>query len=115
MTNTDITNIILMIIALVGTVVSTFLIPWIKAKLTATQWQNLQDVTKVAVTAAEVLFKGTKLGKDKLEYVENCLKEFCEKNHYDINETEIRQAIENAWKNMTDNANTTTYRPEISE
>lgn len=113
MTNTDITNVILLVIAFVGTVVSTFLIPWIKAKLTATQWQNLQDWAKVVVTAAEVLFKGTKLGKDKLEYAQNYLKELCEKNHYDYNEVEIRQAIENAWKNMTENE--VTYRPEISE
>ncbi len=104
MTNTiDITPVIEIIITLLGTVVTVMVIPWLKSKLDTNQWQTLQDWARVGVTAAEVLFKGTKLGKDKLAYVTKYLIDMCEKYNYHFDEITIRQAIENAWKNMTNN------------
>lgn len=108
MTNTiDITPIVEIIITMLGTVVTLMVIPWLKSKLDTNQWQTLQDWAKVGVTAAEVLFKGTKLGRDKLEYVTKYLNEMCEKYNYNFDSVTIRQAIENAWKNMTDSASAT--------
>ena len=101
-TNIDITPIIELVITLLSTVITVMVIPWLKSKIDSNQWQTLQDWAKVGVSAAEVLFKGTKLGKDKLAYVTEYLNDMCEKYNYHFDSTTIRQAIENAWKNMTD-------------
>lgn len=103
MNNIDITPIIELVITLLGTVITVMIIPWLKSKMDSNQWQTLQDWAKVGVTAAEVLFKGTKLGKEKLAYVTKYLNDMCEEYNYHFDETTVRQAIENAWKNMTDN------------
>lgn len=96
MNTINLTPVIQACISLVAVVITAFLIPWIKTKVTAQQLETLNDLTFVAVRAAEVLFKGTKLGKDKLEYVTKYLNEMCEKYGYDFDEVTIRQTIENA-------------------
>lgn len=99
----NITPVIELVIALLSTVITVMVIPWLKSKIDSNQWKTLQDWAKVGVTAAEVLFKGTKLGKEKLAYVTKYLNDMCEKYNYHFDETTVRQAIENAWKNMNDN------------
>lgn len=102
MTNVvDITSIIEIVIALIIAVASCFVIPYIKSKLTASQWSNLQDWAEVGVKAAEAIFIGTKLGKDKREYVMKYLASLCEQNGYKFDEDIIRVALENAWEDMT--------------
>ena len=100
---TNITPIIEIVITLLSTIITLMVIPWLKTKIDSNQWQTLQDWAKVGVCAAEVLFKGTNLGKDKLAYVTKYLNEMCKKYNYHFDETTVRQAIENAWKNMTNN------------
>ena len=73
MENIDITPIIEAIIALVSIVITTVLIPFIKSKMTANQFSYLEEVIKVAVSAAGVLFDGNGRGEEK-EYVENHVK-----------------------------------------
>ena len=112
----NITPILESIITIKCMVVSYFLIPYIKSKLTAAQWSNLQQWAEIGVKAAEVLFNGTKLGKDKREYVFSVLESLCQKHGYDFDEDSIRLALENAWKNMTDNElQPIEYTAEISE
>ena len=65
MENIDITPIIETIIALVSIVVTTVLIPFIKTKTTANQFSYLEEVIKVAVSAAEGLFNGDGRGEEK--------------------------------------------------
>jgi len=102
MTNVvDITNIVEIVIALIVAVASYFVIPYIKSKLTASQWSNLQDWAEVGVKAAEAIFIGTKLGKDKREYVMKYLANLCKQNGYKFDEDIIRVALENAWEDMT--------------
>ena len=103
MTNINITPIIELVITLLSTIITVMVIPWIKSKIDSNHWQTLKDWAKVGVKAAEVLSKATKLGKDKLAYVTKYLNEMCEKYNYHFDETTVRQAIENAWKNMTNN------------
>lgn len=102
MNNTiDITPIIEAVIALIAATVTGFVIPWIKSKISAAKWQNLQDWAEAGVNAAEAIFIGSRLGKDKRKYVEKYLHDLCEKNGYTFNETDIRIALENAWRDMT--------------
>lgn len=100
-TTIDITPIIETVIALITTVITVLVIPWIKSKVSASKWDNLQAWAEAGVNAAEAIFIGSKLGKDKRKYVEEYLKEKCEKNGYTFYETDIRIALENAWRNVT--------------
>lgn len=72
---TDITAIILILIAVVSLVVSVFIIPLIKGKLTADQLQKVQFWVNIAVTAVEQTITGEGKGPDKkaavLEFLEN--------------------------------------------
>lgn len=101
MSNINITPIIEIIIALIATVFTVLVIPWIKTKISASQYEFLQKIAETAVNAAEAIFIGTKLGKDKLKYVTEYLEAFCEEKGWKYDEATLRQAIENAWKNMS--------------
>jgi hypothetical protein len=66
--NFDITNIIECVIALIGAIVSAFIIPYLKTQLTESKRARLSFWLKTAVEAAEQLF-GSKTGQQKKEYV----------------------------------------------
>lgn len=70
----DITQIILAIIALAGTIVTGVLVPWIKAKTTQSQQEQLAQWVKIAVAAAEQMFKSGN-GAEKKQYAINWLME----------------------------------------
>ncbi len=94
MTNTtDITPIAEVIITIIMITVSYFIIPLIKSKLTASRWSNLQQWAEIAVKAAEAILTGTKLGKEKREYVMSQLKTLCEKHGYGFDDDIIRLAL----------------------
>ena len=52
----DLTKILLAIITLVGTVISGFVIPWLKNKLTDHQYDTLAALVRVGVFAAAQIF-----------------------------------------------------------
>ena len=66
--NFDITAIIECVIALIGALVSAFLLPYLKAQMTQDKRARLSFWLKVAVEAAEQLF-GSKTGQQKRDYV----------------------------------------------
>lgn len=65
----DLTDLILAILTVVFTAISTFLIPYIKSKTTASQYAEIQKWVTIAVEAAEMIYTGTGRGKEKKEYV----------------------------------------------
>lgn len=65
----DLTNLILAILTVVFTAISTFLIPYIKSKTTASQYAEIQKWVTIAVEAAEMIYTGTGRGQEKKEYV----------------------------------------------
>lgn len=101
MDNINITPIIEIIIALIGAVVTYFLIPYLKSKMTANQFSYLEGVVKTAVYGAEVLFGGSARGDEKREYVLSYVKNVCESKHITFNEDEVRQILEKSWLNLT--------------
>ena len=101
MVNIDITPIIEAIIALVSIVITTVLIPFIKSKMTANQFSYLEEVIKVAVSAAGVLFDGNGRGAEKREYVENHVKKICEQHKITFDANAVRQMIEKSWLELT--------------
>ena len=103
MTNTivDLTPILQITIMLAVVIITSFVIPWIKSKTTQEQWQMIQDIAKISTKAAEILFKGSGRGAEKLNYVTTYIKEFCLSKGFTIDDKTIRQSIENAWDEMT--------------
>lgn len=70
MINIDLTPILQAIIALLATIITVKVIPWIKSKTTTQQQILLQATVDILVSAAEQLY-GAGHGTEKLEYVKN--------------------------------------------
>lgn len=66
--NIDYTELLQAIIALLATLITTFLVPFIKKKLSAEKTEELRKWVGVAVKAAEQIY-GSKTGQEKKEYV----------------------------------------------
>lgn len=95
----DLTQIVIYIIGLVFALISAFLVPYIKTKLSAEQFKKLQDYVKIAVEAAEMIYKGPGRGEEKKIYVQTFLAE----KGYNIDLTEVENAIEAAVLEMNKN------------
>ena len=76
---TDVTYIIVGIIAIIGGLLTAFGLPFLRSKINAEQLATLKLVVNIAVYAAEQLF-GAKMGPDKkafaLEYAKKLLAKF---------------------------------------
>ena len=66
--NIDYTELIQAVIALVSVLITTFIIPLLKRRLSAEKLEELKKWVSNAVTAAEQLY-GSKTGQQKKEYV----------------------------------------------
>ena len=66
--NIDYTELLQAVIALLATLITTFVIPLIRKKLSAEKTEELKKWVGVAVKAAEQLY-GSKTGQEKKEYV----------------------------------------------
>ena len=66
--NIDYTELMQALIALLATLITTFVIPLIKKKLTAEKTEELRKWVSIAVKAAEQLYGG-KTGTEKKDYV----------------------------------------------
>lgn len=86
---TDLTPIINIIIALVGALISIFLIPWLKKKLTREDQENLMFWVKIAVSAAQQLLYQAN-GADRLKYALELLQE----KGFDVDLPEVQAAVE---------------------
>ena len=85
----DLTQIILAVITLIGAVLTGFVIPWLKNKLTDHQYDTLATLVRVGVFAAEQLFTSD-MWKEKKQYVVDLLEE----NGYKVDVTAIDALIE---------------------
>lgn len=92
----DITPIVEAVVMLITAVISCLLIPWIRSKTTQAQREQLVAWTKIAVSAAEQIFKGQGRGKEKKNYVLDFLKN---KGIY-LDEDSVNTAIEAAVKQL---------------
>lgn len=92
----DITTIVNAVIALIAAVISAFVIPWIRSKTTAQQREDLVAWVKIAVAAAEQIFKGGKRGEEKKQYV----LDFLNKSGFSVDEDAVNAAIEAAVKQL---------------
>ena len=88
----NITDILSALIALAAAILTTFVIPAIRQKMDAQDFAQLLKWVKIGVQAAEMIYKGTGMGKMKKQYV----KEFLLSHGYTLDEAELDAAIESA-------------------
>lgn len=88
----DLTQFIVAILTLAISMVSAFLIPYIKTKVTAEQFNTIKLWVQVAVQAAEMLYVGSGRGEEKKKYVLDFLKS----KGFTLNMEEIENLIEAA-------------------
>ena len=70
----NITTIIQAVFALIAAVITVIVIPYIKSKTTAQQQTDIEGWVRVAVSAAEQLYKGSGRGDEKKAFVLDWLK-----------------------------------------
>lgn len=88
----DLTQIIVAVLTLVFSLISVFLIPYLKSKVSAEKFANIQMWVKIAVQAAEMLYVGTGRGGEKKKYVV----QFLNSKGFSLNVEEIENLIEAA-------------------
>ena len=86
----DLTRIVVAILTLIISMVSAFLIPYLKTKIGAEKLENIRFWVNIAVEAAEQIYAGSGKGKEKKEYV---LK-FLNSKGFTLNTDEIENIIE---------------------
>lgn len=97
----NITQILSGVVTIAIFVLGFFVVPWIKSKLTKSQWDNLTSWADVLVRAYEMIVHGTTgLGAERREKVMTKLQELCNKHGYDFSEDELRAALEAAVEAM---------------
>ena len=89
---TDITEIVALIMRLVVAIICAFLIPYIKRKVDAEKLSKAMAYAKIAVEAAEMLYKESGMGPVKKEYVTKYLTE----HGFHLDTDEIDVLIESA-------------------
>ena len=92
----DITKIVEAVITLLCAVITCIVIPLIKSKTTLSQRQELIEWVKIAVTAAEQLYRGSGRGAEKKKYV----LEWLAQRNIKVDEAEIDAMIESAVHEM---------------
>lgn len=92
----DFTELLQALIGILTTVITVFLIPWIRSKTTLSQQAWLDALAYTAVTAAEKQF-GPGKGQEKLEYVQKELAKYKIK----LDAEQLRMYIESAVQSFT--------------
>ena len=96
----DMTQVIVALIGLAGVVLSTVIIPLVRAKTTKQNWDNAMFWVKLAVQSAEQIYTGTGMGAKKKEYVEKFLKE----HNIELDSDQVDVAIEAAVQEIKESA-----------
>lgn len=65
----DITPIVKAFVALLATIITVVIVPYIKSKTTAVQQKKINEWIKIAVAAAEQIYQGVGRGQEKKAYV----------------------------------------------
>lgn len=98
--NDNIFSLILLFIPVLGSIVTGFIIPYIKTKISATQIEEIIKWVTKAVEAAEVLFDAPKSGVEKREYVIHFIDKMFNSKKQVITKDQIRVLLESAWREM---------------
>lgn len=93
----DISPILEAVVALIGVIITCIVIPYIRSKTTAQEREEINAWIKIAVTAAEQIYKGSGRGEEKKQYVLDWL----EDHGMTVDEDKIDALIEAAVYELT--------------
>ena len=93
---TNITPVLQAVLVLLFSIVTVFLIPWLKSNLDNNKLDKLLTIVKAAVEAAEQIYRETGMGAQKKAYVINYLAE----HGYKLDASQLDVMIESAVKEM---------------
>ena len=93
---TDLTPIVNAVIALIASIITTFLIPWIKSKIDAAKLAQIIEWVGIAVRAAEQIYNESGMGEKKKQYV----LDFLADKGFTLDPNSINAMIEAAVKNL---------------
>ncbi len=88
----DLTQIIVAVLTLVISLITAFLIPYLKTKVSAEKLDTIKFWVNIAVEAAEMIYVGTGRGQEKKDYVV----QFLNSKGFTLNVAEIENLIEAA-------------------
>lgn len=95
----NITNIVIALIGVLSAVVTSIVIPWLKSKLNANQIDIIQQLSTVAVYAAQQIYNSDEAQKKK-EYAVTYVKNELAKYDITFSEDTISTYIEGALKDI---------------
>lgn len=93
-------KIIMALIPVICAIITGFIVPYIKTKISSAQLAEISEWVTKAVQAAEVLFDAPKSGEEKREYVIDFINKMFNSKKEVITEDQIRILLEAAWKEM---------------
>ena len=107
----DLTPIVNAIITLVALLLTTFLIPWIRTKVSNEKLEEIRKWTSVGVKAAEMIYNESGMGEAKKKYV----RKFLESKGYKLDIDTVDALIEATVREMQQEAFEIRALPEPSE
>lgn len=97
----NITEIISIIITLLGAIITAFVIPYIRSKTNDAQYNLIKTIVNTSVYFAESFFKAYGQGEEKRAYVFEYVQEKCNEIGIAFDEVAVLQMIEEAWIGLT--------------
>ena len=92
----DLTPIVNAFITMIGLLLTTFLIPWIRTKISNEKLKEIQKWTSVGVKAAEMIYTESGMGDAKKKYV----RKFLESKGYKLDIETVDALIEATVRDM---------------
>lgn len=89
----DITPIVQAVLTLIGVIITAAVVPWIKSKTNEQQQEEIKQWVKIAVAAAEQIFKGQGRGEEKKQWVLEFLSKYNLKVDMDAIDAMIESAV----------------------
>lgn len=98
--NENLFNVIISLIPVLGTIITSFLIPYIRVNINTARLSQYKEWAMLAVKAADMLWKETGHGDDKKAYAVEFLNNLFNTKKTTITEEQLNVLIESAVKEM---------------
>lgn len=107
----DLTPIVNAVITLAALLITTFLVPWIRLKVSTEKLEQVKKWTALGVKAAEMIYKGSGMGDVKKQYV----RRFLESKGYQLDMDTVDALIEATVRDMQQEAFENAAQPDSPE
>ncbi len=112
----DITEFIGILLTAFSFIITVIVVPYIRSKTSASQYELIQSIVKTAVFFAESFYNSSYgQGEEKRAYVFEYVQEKCKEYHITFDEVAVLQMIEQAWIDLTGGVSDFSQVEEIAE